>query len=299
MKIIIFGSGAIGSLFGALLSMNNDVLLLGRKSHINAIKNNGLTIKGKTNFNVKINAESSFENITFSPDLLILTVKSYDTEEAIKQAKKIIDKDTKILSLQNGLDNIEKISNHIKSEKIIAGITTHGAFFSKPGSVNHTGIGLTVLGDLNNTKTNFLETVVKLFNETGIETRVSKNISEDIWGKAIINSSINPLTSIFQCKNGYLLENPILEKLLENICIESTSIANNYGIEFSVDFMIKKTKDVIKNTAENFSSMLQSLRNNKKTEIDSINGKLAFIGKEYNVDTTLNDFLVRYIKSLL
>ena len=298
MKIIIFGAGAIGSLFGALLSKNNDVLLFGRRSHIDAIKNNDLTIKGKTNLNVKINAESSLEKIAFSPDLLILTVKSYDTEAAIKQLKKIIDKETKILSLQNGLDNIEKISNHINSEKIIAGITTHGAFFSKPGIVDHTGMGMTVLGDLNNTKSNFLDKVVKLFNEAEIETKESKNISEDIWNKAIINSSINPLTSIFQCNNGYLLENPILEKLLENICKESTSIANVYGINFSVDDMINKTKDVIRNTAENFSSMLQSIRKNKKTEIDSINGKLTFIGKENNVDTKLNDFLVRYIRSL-
>jgi 2-dehydropantoate 2-reductase len=298
MKIVIFGAGAIGSLFGALLSKNNEVFLFGRKSHIHAIKNNGLTIKGKTNLNVKINAESSFENITFSPDLLILTVKSYDTEAAIKQAKKIILKDTKILSLQNGLDNIEKISNHIKSEKIIAGVTTHGAFFSKPGIVEHTGIGKTVLGDLNNTKSNFIDKVIKLFNEAGIETRESKNISEDIWNKAIINSSINPLTSIFQCNNGYLLENPILEKLIENICKESTSIANAYGIDFSVEIMINKTKDVIKNTAENFSSMLQSIKKNKKTEIDSINGKLTFIGKENNVDTKLNEFLYHYIKSL-
>jgi 2-dehydropantoate 2-reductase len=298
MKIVIFGAGAIGSLFGALLSKNNDVLLLGRKSHINSIKNNGLTITGKTNLNVKINAESSFENISFSPDLLILTVKSFDTEAAIKQVRKIINNNTKILSIQNGLDNIEKISKYIKLEKIIAGITTHGAFFSKPGIVEHTGMGMTVLGSLNSTKTNFLYAVVKIFNESGIKTKESKNISVDIWNKAIINSSINPLTSIFQCNNGYLLENPILEILLENICKESTSIASAYGIDLSVDVLIKKTKEVVKNTSENFSSMLQSIKKNKKTEIDSINGKLTYIGKKYHVDTTLNDFLFHYIKSL-
>ena len=298
MKIVIFGAGAIGSLFGALLSKNNDVLLFGRKSHINKIKCSGLEIKGLTNLKVKIKAEFSYENISFTPDLMILTVKSYDTEAAIKQVKKIIDNDTKILYLQNGLDNIEKISNHIKSEKLIAGTTTHGAFFSKPGIIEHTGMGMTVLGDVNKTNSNFLYNVINFFNQAGIETKQSNNISEDIWNKAIINSSINPLTAIFQCNNGYLLKNPILEKLLENICIESTCIANAYGFDFSVDDMIQKTKNVIKNTAENFSSMLQSLKKNKKTEIDSINGKLAMIGKEYNIDTTLNDFIVHYIKSL-
>jgi 2-dehydropantoate 2-reductase len=298
MKIVIFGAGAIGSLFGALLSKNNDVILFGRKSHIDSIKKNGLTIKGKTKLNVKIKAESSFKNINFSPDLLILTVKSFDTKSAIKQAKKIIYNDTKILSLQNGLDNIEKISTHIKSENIIAGITTHGTFFSKPGIIEHTGLGITILGDINKTKTDFLDTIIKIFNQAAIETRESKNISEDIWSKAIINSSINPLTSIFQCKNGYLLENPILENLLENICKESTSIANVHGFDFSDDDMIKQTKDVIKNTGKNYSSMLQSLRKCKKTEIESINGILASIGRKYHVNTTLNDFLLRYIRFL-
>ena len=298
MKIIIFGAGAIGSLFGALLSKNNDVLLFGRKSHINEIKDNGITVKGKTNLNVRINAEYSFEKISFSPDLLILTVKSYDTEAAIKQAKKIIDKDTKILSLQNGLDNIDKIAKVVSSEKIFSGTTTHGALFSKPGTIEHTGIGLTVLGDLNNTKTNFLDKAVRLFNESGIETIKSKNISKDLWSKVIINSSINPLTSIFQCKNGYLLKNPILEKLMEDICTESTSIARANGIDLSIDDMIEKTKIVIKNTSDNFSSMLQSIRKNQKTEIDSINGKLAIIGKAKNVEAPLNNFLNKYISSL-
>jgi 2-dehydropantoate 2-reductase len=298
MKIIIFGAGAIGSLIGALLSKNNDVLLFGKKAHINEIKSNGIKIKGKTNLHVKINAEYSFDNISFSPDLLILTVKSYDTEIAIKQAKKLIDNETKILSLQNGLDNIEKIAKVVDSEKIFIGTTTHGALFSEPGTIEHTGIGLTVLGEVKNTKSNFLDVVVKLFNESGIETRKSKNISKDLWRKVIINSSINPLTSIFQCKNGHLLKNPILEKLLEDICKESTNIVRANGIDLSTDDMIEKTKIVIKNTSDNFSSMLQSTRKNQKTEIDSINGKLIFIGKNKKVKSPLNLFLHQYISSL-
>jgi 2-dehydropantoate 2-reductase len=298
MRILIFGAGAIGSLFGAMLSKNTDVLLFGRKSHINAIKNTGLIIKGKKNFNVKINAESSFKNITFSPDLLILTVKSYDTEAAIKQAKEILNKDTRILSLQNGLDNIEKISKIVDSKRIIAGTTTHGAFFSKPGLIKHTGTGETVLGELNIEKTKQLKEIIKLFNEAGIVTKESKNIISDIWKKAIINSSINPLTAIFRCKNGHLIENPILEKLLVNICEESVKIANAEGIDISYQEMLNKTKEVVKNTSDNFSSMLQSILNKKRTEIDSINGKLIELGRKNKISTKLNELLVYTVKSL-
>ena len=87
MNIVIMGAGAIGSLFGAFLSKKNDVVLIGRSSHVNAINKNGLTIKGKTQFNVKIRAVDSADKIPFSPDLIIITVKSYDTETAIKEIK--------------------------------------------------------------------------------------------------------------------------------------------------------------------------------------------------------------------
>jgi 2-dehydropantoate 2-reductase len=297
MNIIIFGAGAIGSLFGALLSKNNSVLLFGRKNHIDSIKINGLEIKGKTNLNVKIKAESSIDNVTFSPDLLILTVKSYDTETAIKKVINIINNDTKILSLQNGLNNIEKISKFIDSERIIVGTTTHGAIFSEPGIIKHTGTGNTIIGELKKGKIKQLNNVIKIFNEAGIKTEGSKNVINDIWIKAVINSSINPLTAIFRCKNGHLSENPILEKLLEMTCKESVKIANSEGIDISYLDMIQKTKEVVKNTSENYSSMLQSVINKKRTEIDSINGKLIEIGKKNKVSTIINEILVNSVIS--
>jgi len=298
MNIIIFGAGAIGSLLGAFLSKKNDVLLIGRKSHILSIKKNDLVIQGKTNLKIKIKAMEKVGDLKLKPDLLILTVKSYDTESAILQAKKIIDEDTIVLSLQNGLDNIDRIKQYISYENIIAGVTTHGAFFPEPGIIKHTGKGITILGELNGKKTERIVNIVKCFNESGIETIFSKDIIKEIWFKAIINSSINPLTAIFKCKNSYLLENPILENLVEKICIESTNVANSEGVNLSHQSMIKKTKLVIRNTSENYSSMFQSLKKGKKTEIDFINGKIVDIGKRNNIKTPLNQVLIFLINML-
>ena len=129
MKIVVFGAGSIGSFIGGVLSKNNDVILIGRKPHVNSIKENGLTIQGKTKLNIKLKAEDDIGKTNLSPDLLILTVKSYDTENAIKEAKKIINKNTLVLSFQNGLDNIEKIKKHVNENQILVGITTHGCIF--------------------------------------------------------------------------------------------------------------------------------------------------------------------------
>jgi 2-dehydropantoate 2-reductase len=298
MNIVIFGAGAIGSLFGAILSKKNNVLLVGRKDHVSKIKKSGLVIDGKTRLNVKIDAKHSVNDIDFSPDLLILTVKSYDTESAIIQACEIINKNTAVLSIQNGLDNIDKLKNFAGSNRIIAGVTTHGALFSKPGVVTHTGEGSTILGELSGRKTKRIEEITNIFNSAGIASTISNNILREIWIKTIVNSCVNPLTTFFQCKNGYLLENPILEKLVEKICLESTNIAQAERIDISYDEMIKKTKIVIKNTAENQSSMLQSFKKGKITEIDSINGKLIEIAKKHKTVSTMNDILLNSVDFL-
>lgn len=297
MNIIVFGAGAIGSLFGALLAKKNAVVLVGRPPHITTIQKKGLIIMGKTNSNVKTTALESIKDISFQADLILLTVKSYDTETAASQLSQYISDETMVLSLQNGLDNIEKIERFIDKKHILAGVTTQGALFLKPGEIIHTGLGETILGELNGSSSERLLRLVTLFNDAGIHTTPSNGIKKEIWIKIIINSSINPLTAFFGCKNGYLLENPLLERVVECVCTESSRIASSEGISLYVEEMIKKTKEVIRNTADNYSSMLQSIQQRKKTEIDSINGKLASIGDNHKINVPLNRILTELINS--
>ena len=297
MNIVVMGAGAIGSLFGGLLSEHNDVVLVGRKPHVEAINKKGLSIDGKTKLSVKISAVESVNKISFIPDFLILSVKSFGTETAMKEAKKIMGESTVVISIQNGLDNVEKISKYLPRNRIFVCITTHGVVFSKPGSIIHTGVGKTTIGVLSGKKTMELTAIIEEFNTSGIKTNYSKDIVRDIWIKAIVNSSINPLTTIFQCSNNYLLKNPILEKIVEKICEESTNIANSENLNLSYNEMIKKTKEVINETSENKSSMLQSFLQGKKTEINSINGMLLKIARKNNVESMLNEVLVNVVSN--
>jgi 2-dehydropantoate 2-reductase len=299
MNIVIFGAGAIGSLFGALLSKNNNVILLGRKPHVDVIKNKGLQIIGKTIFNEKLSSTNNIKNINKKIDLIILTVKSYDTAIALSQIINLVDNNTIILTIQNGLDNLEKIKQRFNSEQIIGGVTTQGALFVKPGLIKHTGIGVTFLGELNGNHSNRMKNIVRLFNNSKISTKLTSNILEEIWIKGIINSSINPLTTIFRCKNGYLLKNPILFNMVKLICDESSNIAIKEGFDIDYDDVFKRNIDVIKDTCDNYSSMYQSFIKNKKTEIDSINGKFISTGKKLNADTYINQILVKLIFAMI
>jgi len=297
MNIVVFGSGAIGSLFGALLAKQNNVALVGRAPHITCIQQKGLLINGKTRLKVSVPAVESIKDVSFSPDLILLTVKSYDTETASSQLSSLVDNQTMVVSLQNGLNNIQKIEQYIEKKHILAGVTTHGTLFVKPGTITHTGKGTTILGELNGDSSERLRMLVSVFNQAGIETQMSTDIKREIWKKTIINSSINPLTGFLRCNNGYLLDNPLLEKTVESICTESSVIASSEGIVVSPLEMIEKTKKVIQDTAQNYSSMMQSIQQGKKTEIDSINGELQRIGSEHKVETSLNRILFELITS--
>lgn len=298
MNIVVLGAGAIGSFFGGMLSKKNDVTLIGRNDHIQEINNQGLQINGKTRLKRKIPAVEHVHQINRFPDLLILTVKSFDTFEAITQAREIIGKKTMVLSFQNGLNNIDEIKKAVPRKQIIAGITTHGVQFVSPGVIHHKGKGSTMIGELSGDKTKRIHHLASMFNDVGILVSVSKSIEGDIWKKAIVNASINPLTAIFNCENGYLAKNPILTTMIHKITKESTQVAKKKGFSCTKEEMIEQTMHVIDQTNQNISSMLQSLRQGKPTEINEINGTIADIGRAYGCDVGLNDLLTKMIKTM-
>jgi 2-dehydropantoate 2-reductase len=295
MNIVVFGAGAIGSLLGGLLSKNNNVVLIGRKQHVDKINKDGLKISGLSEFNDKIKAYTDIKKIKFTPDLVLLTVKSYDTENAIKKIKCVIENNTIILSFQNGLNNLDIINQYVSKNQIIFGITTHGSIYVSEGHIEHTGKGYTIIGEIDK-EYQKLNDIKKIFDEIGVITQISNNIEAEIWRKALINSSINPLTTIFKCKNGYLLKNPILKHIVICVCKESTEIAKKSGFDFEFDDILDQTLKVIEETAENKSSMLQSYLRKTKTEISHINGKLIENGKKNNVSTYFNELLIFIIE---
>lgn len=298
MNIIVMGAGAIGSFFGGLLSKHNNVIFIGRKEHVKAINEKGLKITGKTNALCKVKAVEKVKHVIEVPDLILFTVKSYDTKQAVLDAKPLFHKDVILLSFQNGLTNYEIMKKLVSNNQIVLGITSHGVQFSKPGEIIHQGVGSTIIGDPLHKKTNKIDLITSLFEESEIPIKISKDILSEIWKKAIVNAAINPLTAIFSRENGYLLKNPILTYLVEEICNESVLIAQQQGLSISSDEMISYTKEIIKNTEHNHSSMLQSIEQGKKTEIDQITGKITEIGIKNDCSVTLNLLLTKIIKKL-
>ncbi|NLY71806.1 MAG: 2-dehydropantoate 2-reductase [Clostridiales bacterium] len=300
MKIVIIGAGAMGSLYGAKLSTvpTNEVYLLDVwKDHVDAINSNGLLIEQGGEFikydKVKASTDAASVGVC---DLAIIFVKSTLTSQAVKSNKAVFGPQTIALTLQNGLGNIELISQEVNKENIIAGTTAHGATMLGPGKIRHAGVGKTIIGELDGNSSERIEKLAQNFNEAELETEVSSNVLGLIWDKLLVNVGINALTGITGLHNGELLDYPEIEEILEKAVKEGAEVARKKNIQLGFSDPVAHTKEVCRATAANKSSMLQDLLNRKQTEIDMINGAIVEEGKQLGVDTPVNSVLTNLVK---
>ena len=132
------GAGAVGGTFGALLEKekNNTVFFTARGQHLEAVKRNGLSVQsGKENFTIKVNVSDNPNDFKSKPDLILLTVKSFDTDSAIEQLKPVVFRKTQILSLQNGIENYPKLVNAFGEKRVVRGFCGMNAEVLQPGVI--------------------------------------------------------------------------------------------------------------------------------------------------------------------
>lgn len=290
MNIIVFGAGAIGSLYGAKLSKFNDVMLVGREEHVDEINKNGLKITGLENTTYKLKATTKIDKIGDNT-LILLTTKVYDSKKTIKSIKNLIEKDTVILCLQNGLYS-ENIVKDIVGNKciVLRGISNCGVTFLKPGVLQYNTHSYTVIE-----KSRISTELADHLRKCGFECDVSENIKYEEWKKLIINCLINPISTILRTKNKAVADenlNP-LKKLVVDECLK---VAKKDSVEFDVDF-VKMVDDMIKDS-ENISSMQQDILKGRKTEIDYLNGAVVELGKKYGIKCPVNETLVMIVKGM-
>ena len=288
MKIIILGAGGIGSFVGALLSEENDVLLIGRKEHVDKINKDGLDISGCVNGNFKVKAAEKIEDIE-EDSLIVLATKTFDIESSLKEIKNLIKKNNTILVLQNGLGN-EELVRSIVDCRVVRGITTAATNFAEPGKVICNYVGEISLED-----SEFSEKLMNIFNKTAIKTGMPEDMKKRIWAKLIFNCAINPVTAILKVKNNELLKIP---DLIKNIADEIVLVAEKEGLKLDSKEIFDMIIKVIIDSGGNTSSMLQDVMKGRETEIDFMNGKVVELGKKHKIATPVNEMLVSMVKFL-
>jgi 2-dehydropantoate 2-reductase len=288
-KILVLGAGAIGSSYGALLSRKNDVTLVGRKNHVEAINTKELEISGDIKERFSVKADTKIKRIP-SDTLILLTTKAHDSAKALKEIEKLLKNNTVILILQNGLGNKELVKGIVGDKiEVQLGLVMMGAEFSGPGTVTFWN-GETVLEQTETGKR-----IAELFSESGLKTRVSNKFESELWNKLVVNCVVNPLTAILGVRDNEIVVDA-LKEVRHGIIDECVKVGRAEGIVFEHDLKESVNKKILQYT--NFSSMCQDLMKGKRTEIDFLNGKIVELGRKHHIPTPINETLVSLIKSL-
>jgi 2-dehydropantoate 2-reductase len=299
IKTAILGAGAMGCLYGGMLSEAEcDVVLIDVwKEHMDAVNARGLKIEEQGEDRTVKNIRGVTNPADAGPvDLIIVFVKATGTEQAMRSALCLVGESTTVLTLQNGLGNVEKLCRVEDPWRVVAGTTGHGSTLVEPGHIRHAGVGNTVVGDPNaDGPSSRVEALAAFFNGAKLTTQISTNVMGLIWTKLVANVGINALTAVTGLKNGRLVDFPETAELMKAAVEEACAVAKAKGIRFEVDDPLDHTVRIARRTAANRSSMLQDVTAKRPTEISVINGAIVEEGKKLGIPTPVNAVLTNLV----
>ncbi len=305
-RILIAGCGAIGSIFACLLRQaGHDVTLLGRQPHLSAIASHGLYLDGIWGRHYASSFQLATTVADLSPpyDLVLISVKSYDTQAMVEAVAPLINGDGLAVSLQNGLGNLEILARAFGPERSLGANVLVGATLPAPGRVTVTvQAAPIILGPLEVSDCVMMERIhawTETFKAAMIPCETTTRILSYLWAKVFYNAPLNALGALLDVHYGVLGDEPELRSIMDRVIDEAFRVATTKEIE-----CLWKTageyKDffyghLIPATYDHRSSMLQDLQRGRRTEIDAINGRIWRYGEEVQVSTPYNEIVTRLI----
>jgi 2-dehydropantoate 2-reductase len=290
MQIAVIGAGAVGCYYGAmLLRAGHDVTLVGRAAHVGAINARGLQFESAA-FSGFIPARAVTEVADLTPpDLVLFAVKSGDTEGSATTLKPYLKPDTIVLSLQNGVDNPERL-RAILSQPVIAAAVYVASELPGPGHVKHNGRGELVIGNSPQS-----EALAKLFSDAGVPTTVADDIDAVQWSKLINNCAYNALSAVAGIAYGEMIQVAGVRQIVTNTVMECIAVARACGVSLPDD-LLDRTLGLAASMPLQQSSTSQDLARGKPSEIDFLNGLIVRKGAELGIPTPTNHALQVMVK---
>jgi len=284
--ILIVGTGALATLFGARLSAaGHPVTMLGSwENGLQALVEYGARLVDADGVEraYPVEATSDPVDCRMARYALVL-VKSWQTERVARQLADCLAEDGLALTLQNGMGNRELLGGALGLPRVALGVTTTGATLLGPGLARAGGEGVISveahpgLGPLQAALTG-----------AGFKVQVVNDADTLVWGKLVINAAINPLTALLRVPNGELLQRPAAHFLMGVLAQEAAAVATAQGIHLPFEDAVRAAEDVARKTARNHSSMFQDVRRGAPTEIDAICGAITQTGEKLGVSTPVN-----------
>lgn len=290
MQIAVIGAGAVGCYYGAmLLRAGHDVTLVGRPAHVEAINAHGLHFESAT-FTGFIPAKAVTDIAALTPpDLVLFAVKSGDTDDTAKALKSILKSDSIVLSLQNGVDNPERLRK-ILTQPVIAAAVYVATEMPGPGHVKHNGRGELIIGAGPQSTE-----LARLLSDAAMPTTVADDIDAVQWSKLINNCAYNALSAVAGIAYGEMIKVDGATAIVTNAVTECLAVAKACGVTLPDD-LLDKTLGLPATMPLQQSSTSQDLGRGKPSEIDFLNGFIVRKGVEHGIPTPTNHALQVMVK---
>jgi 2-dehydropantoate 2-reductase len=293
MKIAIIGTGGVGGYFGGKLAKAGyDVTFLARGEHLSAIQKNGLIVKSILgDFKIYPAKVTDIIDTIGLTDLVILGVKAWQVKDISTELFSIIKKDTTILPLQNGVMASEELMENIRNVNIIGGLCRIISKIEAPGVINHLGLEPSILfGELDNTGTERIDLIKAMFDNAGISSKISEDITADLW-KKFIGICVSGLLAVTKTTYGELRELKETRQLMIELLSEIFVLSQQLWIRIESDFVDKMISVIDSYPYESTSSLTRDVWDGKPSEIEYQNGTVVRLGEKFGVDTPVNRFV--------
>jgi 2-dehydropantoate 2-reductase len=289
-KIAVMGAGAVGCYYGGMLARaGREVTLIARPQHVEAIRRAGLRLETKS-FDERVHLQASTEPQALrGAELVLFCVKSQDTETAGAALAPYLSRDAVIISLQNGVDNPERLAA-VLGRDVIPGVVYVAVEMASAGHVRHHGRSELAIG-----RAAASEAIAAAFRAAGVPLEIADNVIGVLWAKLIVNCAYNALSAITQLPYGRLVEGAGIPAVMRDIVEECLAVARASGIQVVGD-MHKATERIAQTMPGQYSSTAQDLARGKKTEIDYLNGIVVRKGEALGVPTPVNRVLLAQVK---
>jgi 2-dehydropantoate 2-reductase len=295
-KIAVVGAGAVGGYFGGLLARAGaPVVMIGRPAFVEAVKKNGLFLD-TLHFQESVRVEASTElSAVRGAEIVLFCVKTTDNATAARALAPLLAPGALVLSLQNGVDNVEQIRAAAGIEALPT-VVYVAASVPEPGRVKLVGRGDLVFGP----QSEETERVAALFSRASVPCRISQNIEGELWTKLICNCALNAVSALGRAKYGQIAASADARKVVETVVDEVLAVARAANIHppglEDPKAAIAGAFKIAAQMAEALSSTAQDMNRGKRTEIDSLNGYISRRGSELGVPAPVNHALYALVK---
>ncbi len=292
MKIAVMGAGAVGCYYGGLLARaGHGVVLIGRPQHVQAVSRDGLYLETQS-FQAHVPMQASTDARAIQGARLVLCcVKSTDTEQAATEMAPFLAANARVLSLQNGVDNAERLQARLRREvhPVVVYVATE---MTGPGHVKHHGRGELVIGP-----SAVSDELATLFVAAGVPVQISDNVAGALWAKLILNCAYNALSAITQLPYGRLVQGKGIEDVMRDVVGECLAVAQGEGVSVPED-MWEAVQRIARTMPAQLSSTAQDFARHKRSEIDHLNGHVLQRGNALGIPTPVNRVLHAVVKLL-